>query len=59
MRKVWHEGNMQIKQIIRDDDHIKELTPGIQTEKEKRERLPVGPKELLQDEMLWYRSMHK
>ena len=43
----------------KDDDNIKGLTPGIQTEKEKRERLPVGPKELLQDEMLWFRAMHK
>lgn len=45
--------------VRKDDDHIKELTPGIQTENEKREKLPVGPEELLQDEMLWYRAMHK
>lgn len=43
----------------KDDDHIKELTPGIQTNKEKATHLSVGPKELLEDEMLWFRAMHK
>ncbi len=43
----------------KDDDHIRELTPGIQTNVEKRMPDKVMPKELLKDEEIWFRAIHK
>jgi hypothetical protein len=43
----------------KDDDHIRELTPGIQTNVEKRMPEIVNPNELLKDEEIWYRSIGK
>lgn len=47
--------------MIKDDDHIRELAPGVQTYKEKRMPDPgqVNPKELLKDEEVWYRTIGK
>lgn len=44
---------------MKDDDNIRKLTPGIQTNVEKRMPDIVTPKELLKDEEIWFRAMHK
>ena len=43
----------------KDDDNIRKLTPGIQTNAEKRMSDIVNPKELLKDEEIWWRALHK
>jgi hypothetical protein len=53
---------MILKDIpLKDDDHIRELSPGVQTIKEKRIPDPgkVTTKELLKDEEVWYRTIGK
>lgn len=42
----------------KDDSHLKDLTPGIQTDANKRGRYETD-NQYLQSEELWFRAMHK